>query len=84
MSAYILKDATYIEKINEGKRITASFANAHKVSYYMADDNKAAPHILRNKDRTVRTFPQIITYCYDKFNKSEKLLEYIKLIIKNI
>lgn len=40
-----LKNQTTLGFINEGERVTASYANAHKVSYYMSDDNKAAPYI---------------------------------------
>lgn len=51
-----LKDQTYVGVINEGERRTACFANAHKVYYYMSDDNKAAPHI-----RTL-TFIEVINF----------------------
>lgn len=43
--------------IDEGEKITACFANAHKVYYYMSDDNMAAPYI-----RTL-TDVEVINYC---------------------
>lgn len=52
-----LKNSTYNDMINEGERVTASFANAHRVQYYMSDDNKAAPHI------TYFTNIEIVNFC---------------------
>lgn len=53
----ILKTQTIPEFVNEGERITAAFAKAHNVAYYMSDDNKAAPHI-----RSVANI-EVINYC---------------------
>lgn len=62
----LLNKQTEVDLINEGERITAAFASAHNVYYYMSDDNKAAPHI-----RTL-TSVNVINYCD---------LLYISLII---
>ena len=43
--------------INEGERVTASFAKAVNIYYYMSDDNRAAPHIRSLTDI------DIINYC---------------------
>lgn len=53
----ILKNKAPLEYVNEGERITASYANAHSVAYYMSDDNRAAPYI--------RSFTEllVINYC---------------------
>lgn len=46
LSAYeILKNKAPTDLVNEGERITAAFAKAHSIPYYMSDDNKAAPFI---------------------------------------
>jgi len=34
-----------LDYVNEGERITAAFAKAYSIPYYMSDDNKAAPFI---------------------------------------
>ncbi|MEJ6949397.1 PIN domain-containing protein [Natronospora cellulosivora (SeqCode)] len=53
----ILDNQTTDDYVDEGEKITACFANAHKVYYYMSDDNKAAPYI-----RTL-TGVEVINYC---------------------
>jgi len=53
----ILKTQTLPEFVNEGERVTAAYAKAHNVAYYMSDDNKAAPHI-----RSVANI-EVINYC---------------------
>lgn len=126
-----LHDPQYIDEINEGERITASFASAHKIHYYMSDDNKAAPHIraltkieiinycdllyisyridiegaqtlkdfydsylslfdvdkiprvVRNRNGTTRTFPEMMAKSYDKFDQNEKLSRYLNLMINS-
>lgn len=46
LNAYdILKNRALSDFVNEGERITAAFAKAHSIPYYMSDDNKAAPYI---------------------------------------
>ncbi len=46
LNAYdILKKRAPSDFVNEGERITAAFAKAHSIPYYMSDDNKAAPFI---------------------------------------
>jgi len=46
LNAYdILKNRAPSDIVNEGERITAAFAKAHSIPYYMSDDNKAAPFI---------------------------------------
>lgn len=41
----ILKNRAPSDFVNEGERITAAFAKAYSVPYYMSDDNKAASFI---------------------------------------
>ena len=53
----ILKVQTLPEFVNEGERVTAAFAKAHNVAYYMSDDNKAAPFI-----RSIAGV-EVINYC---------------------
>jgi len=53
----LLNKQTEVDLINEGEQVTAAFASAHKVYYYMSDDNKAAPYI-----RTL-TSVNVINYC---------------------
>ena len=53
----ILKTQTLPEFVNEGEKITAAYAKAHNVAYYISDDNKAAPHI-----RSVANI-EVINYC---------------------
>jgi len=53
----ILDRRTTDEYVDEGEKITACYANAHKVYYYMSDDNKAAPYI-----RSL-TGVEVINYC---------------------
>ncbi|MDK2801436.1 MAG: hypothetical protein PWQ37_1315 [Candidatus Petromonas sp.] len=125
-----LEEHTYTEVINEGERITASYASAHKVCYYMSDDNKAAPHIrtltnievinycdllyisyrineddaiilnefynsyisifdedkiprtIKKRDKSIRTFPEMMAKCCLKFEKNQRLFEYLNLMIK--
>jgi hypothetical protein len=88
-----IRTLTNVEVINYCDLLYISFRinnqdvkvlNEYYKAYINLYEKERIPYILRNKDGTVRTFPQIMAYCYDKFNKSEKLLEYIKLIIKNI
>jgi len=43
--------------INEGERITAAFAKACNIYYYMSDDNKASSHI-----RSLATV-EVANYC---------------------
>lgn len=46
LNAYeILKTKAPLDYVNEGERVTAAFAKAHNIPYYMSDDNKAAPYI---------------------------------------
>ena len=40
-----ISEETEENPINEGERITAAFAKACDIYYYMSDDNKAAPYI---------------------------------------
>jgi hypothetical protein len=42
----VLEANTTKEKVNEGEKITACFAKACNIYYYMTDDNKAAPYIV--------------------------------------
>lgn len=128
INAYnILKDKASEEYVNEGERITAAFAKAHNVTYYMSDDNKASPFILsladvevinycdllyiayslknddlkkiydfysmyislfeegcvpnllRDKNGNTLKFSSMIAKAYDKFKKSNKLSELLKL-----
>ncbi|MFW6282356.1 MAG: hypothetical protein ACOC1O_06200 [bacterium] len=53
----ILEKRTTDEYVDEGEKITACYANAHKVYYYMSDDNKAAPYIKS------LTGVEVINYC---------------------
>lgn len=53
----ILKTQALPEFVNEGEKITAAFAKAHNVAYYMSDDNKAAPYI-----RSIANI-EVINYC---------------------
>ncbi|MDD4621486.1 MAG: hypothetical protein PHQ15_11830 [Methanosarcina sp.] len=58
LNAYdILKNRALSDFVNEGERITAAFAKAHSIPYYMSDDNKAAPYI---KSLSV---VEVINYC---------------------
>lgn len=41
----ILNQLGLSDYVNEGEKITASFAKAFSVAYYMSDDNKAATYI---------------------------------------
>ena len=41
----VLEANTIEGKVNEGEKITACFAKACNIYYYMSDDNKAAPYI---------------------------------------
>jgi len=46
LNAYeILKNKAPSDCVNEGERVTAAYAKAHSIPYYMSDDNKAAPFI---------------------------------------
>lgn len=53
----ILDNQTTDEYVDEGEKITACYANAQKVYYYMSDDNKAAPYI------RALTGVEVINYC---------------------
>ncbi len=65
----LLDSKTTEDYIDEGEKITACFANAHKVYYYMSDDNRAAPYI-----RSL-TVVEVINYCdllYISYRINEK------------
>lgn len=53
----ILKSKSPSGCVNEGERVNAAFAKAHSISYYMSDDNKAAPFI-KNLSAV-----EVINYC---------------------
>ncbi|MDD2401717.1 MAG: hypothetical protein PHI90_05750 [Clostridia bacterium] len=76
----ILKIQTMSEFVNEGERITAAYAKAHNVAYYMSDDNKAAPHI-----RSVADI-EVINYCdllYIAYTKNEDDYEELEKFYSN-
>ena len=71
----ILKVQALPEFVNEGERITAAFAKAHNVAYYMSDDNKAAPFI-----RSIAGV-EVINYCdllYVAYVRNENDLEKLE------
>lgn len=79
--------------INEGERVTASFAKAVNIYYYMSDDNRAAPHIRSLTDVDIINYCDILfiylyanNYLANKEEK-EKLKEcydrYVKLYDPN-
>jgi len=47
----VIEKSSTEDQVNEGEKITASFAKAHNIYYYMSDDNKAAPHIWIHKEK---------------------------------
>jgi hypothetical protein len=53
----VLDNKTTADYIDEGEKVTVCYANAHKVYYYMSDDNKATPYI-----RTLTNI-EVINYC---------------------
>ena len=80
----ILKTQTLPEFIDEGERITAAFAKAHNVAYYMSDDNKAAPHIRSVANIEVINYCDLlyIAYVIDE-DDFEKLEEYYSAYLKS-
>lgn len=125
----VLKSQVDVDNIDEGERITAAFANAHKVNYYMSDDNKAAPFIrinagleiinycdllyiililgedikilnnfykdfvslydenkipkiLKNRENSLMKFPEVMMMCKIKFDKNQKLTNFLNSFYK--
>jgi hypothetical protein len=80
----ILKKQTLPEFVNEGEIITASYAKAHNIFYYMSDDNKAAPFIRSIADVEVVNFCDLLFIAYsrnenDFFALEEYYSAYISL-----
>lgn len=53
----VLEANTKKDSVNEGEKVTASFAKACNIYYYMSDDNKAAPYIVS------LTGIDVVNYC---------------------
>lgn len=68
----ILKDKTSEEYVNEGERVTAAFAKAHNVAYYMSDDNKASPFILSLAAVEVINYCDLLYIAYELRNSDLK------------
>lgn len=71
----------------EGERITASYANAHSVAYYMSDDNRAAPYIRSFTELLVINYCDLLFMAYSIDSKNVKQIAeyydvYITLILK--
>ena len=84
----LLKKRAPSDLVNEGERVTASFAKAHSVSYYMSDDNKAAPYIKSLTEISVINYCDLLFMMYSINNEELKQItkfyeEYIKLFDKN-
>lgn len=58
--------------INEGERVTASFAKASNIYYYMSDDNRAAPHIRSLTDVDIINYCDILFLHLYAYNNAEK------------
>ena len=70
--------------INEGERVTASFAKACNIYYYMSDDNRAAPYIKSLAAVEVINFCDILFLYLIIFGKEdiEQLRESYKFFIE--
>lgn len=73
----ILNQLGLADFVNEGEKITASFAKAFSVAYYMSDDNKAATYIKDYADVTIINFCDLLfmAYCIQE-DDLEKILNY--------
>jgi predicted nucleic acid-binding protein len=83
INAYdILKDKTSEEYVNEGERVTAAFAKAHNVTYYMSDDNKASPFILSLADVEVINYCDLLYIAYKLRNSDlKKIYDFYNIYI---
>lgn len=68
----ILKDKASEEYVNEGERVTAAFAKAYNVTYYMSDDNKASPFILSLAAVEVINYCDLLYIAYELRNSDLK------------
>lgn len=74
LDAYeILKSKAPSDCVNEGERVTAAFAKAHSIPYYMSDDNKAAPFIKSLSAVEVINYCDLlyISYCINPNEKKQ-------------
>lgn len=73
----ILNQLGLADFVNEGEKITASFAKAFSVAYYMSDDNKAATYIKDYAAVSIINFCDLLymAYCIQD-NDLEKILNY--------
>jgi hypothetical protein len=98
-----LKEKAIVESkekqpVNDGERITAAFAKAYNIYYYMSDDNKAAPYIKSLAAVEVVNFCDILflyttiygkneldslQMCYVKFTKLYEVGKEPKVIKQN-
>lgn len=67
--------------INEGERVTAAFAKACNIYYYMSDDNKAAPYIKSLAAVDVINFCDILFLYLWAFGKDD--LEHLRTSYKS-
>jgi hypothetical protein len=67
--------------INKGERVTAAFAKASNIYYYMSDDNKAAPYIRSLVEVEVVNFCDILFLYLRIFGKDD--IEELRISYKS-
>lgn len=78
----ILKDKASEEYVNEGERVTAAFAKAYNVTYYMSDDNKASPFILSLAAVEVINYCDLLYIAYELRNSDlKKIYDFYNIYI---
>ena len=70
----ILDTRALPEFVDEGEKITAAYAKAHNLSYYMSDDNKASPHIKSIANIDIVNFSDLL---YLSYSKNPEILEHL-------
>lgn len=75
----ILNHLGLTDFVNEGEKVTASFAKAFSVAYYMSDDNKAAPFIKEYAGVAIINYCDLLFIAYSIQDEDlEIILNYYK------
>lgn len=73
----ILNQMGLADFVNQGEKITASFAKAFSVAYYMSDDNKAATYIKEYADVAIINYCDLLFIAYSiQDDDLEKILNF--------